>query len=122
MYKTRWIIAALAVVGATARAWGEAPGGDAAKAPTKTKNVVLVMSDGLRWQEVFRGAEPSLISKKDGGVSDVEGVKRAYGRSTPEARREACPRGMVVTSPACRGWTEPGLPATWRTFSTELST
>ena len=89
MHKTRWIIAALAIVGTTARAGAEAPGGDAAKAPTKTKNVILVMSDGLRWQEVFRGAEPSLISKKDGGVSDVEGVRRAYDRDTPEARREA---------------------------------
>jgi len=30
-------------------------------APHKTQNVILVMIDGLRWQEVFRGADPSLI-------------------------------------------------------------
>lgn len=30
----------------------------------KTKNVVIVMLDGLRWEEVFRGADPRLINKK----------------------------------------------------------
>ncbi len=34
----------------------------AAPAP-RTRNVVLVMVDGLRWQEVFRGADPALVAK-----------------------------------------------------------
>ena len=33
-------------------------------APMKTKNVVVVMVDGLRWQEVFRGADPNLLATK----------------------------------------------------------
>ena len=28
----------------------------------KTRNVVLIVSDGLRWQEVFTGAEEDLLN------------------------------------------------------------
>ena len=54
-----------------------------------TENVVLLMTDGLRWQEVFGGAEEILMTKEDGGVTDVDTLKKAYWRDTPEARREA---------------------------------
>lgn len=54
----------------------------------KTKNVVFVMTDGLRWQEVFRGAEESLITKQNGYVNDVNLTRERYWRDTPEARRE----------------------------------
>jgi hypothetical protein len=59
-------------------------------APLKTKNVVFVMTDGLRWEEVFRGAEQKLISKAPGGVKDfnVEPLKRDFDRPNVEARRE----------------------------------
>jgi hypothetical protein len=55
----------------------------------KTRNVILVVSDGLRWQEVFRGAEAELLNKEHGGVEDVEGIKRDFWRETPEERRAA---------------------------------
>lgn len=54
-----------------------------------TRNVVIVTTDGLRWQEVFRGADDSLMNKKDGGASDPDALRREFGRETPEARREA---------------------------------
>ena len=57
--------------------------------PRKTQNVVLVVSDGLRWQEVFRGAEAELLNKEHGGVADVAAVKRDFWRETPEERRAA---------------------------------
>jgi hypothetical protein len=57
--------------------------------PQKTKNIIFVMTDGLRWQEVFSGAEESLISKENGGVADVAGLRKAYWRDTPDARRAA---------------------------------
>ena len=66
----------------TAIAAGEQP-------RTATRNVVLVTSDGLRWQDVFRGADPALLNQPDGGVSDVGAIRREYWRETPEARREA---------------------------------
>ena len=52
-------------------------------------NVVLVTIDGLRWQEVFAGAEDKLFDARAGGVRDMEGLRQRYWRDTPEARREA---------------------------------
>jgi len=54
----------------------------------KTENVVVVVTDGLRWQEVFRGAETALVSDKPGGVEDVAATKKAFWRPTPLERRE----------------------------------
>jgi hypothetical protein len=47
------------------------------------------MTDGLRWQEVFQGAEAGIMNKKNGKVSNEAALKKAYSRATPEARREA---------------------------------
>ncbi len=55
----------------------------------KTQNVILVMTDGLRWQEVFGGADEALMNKESGGVKDVDALRKAYWRDTPEQRREA---------------------------------
>lgn len=55
----------------------------------KTENVLLVTTDGLRWQEVMTGADEGLMNKENGGVSNVAATKKAYWRDTPEARREA---------------------------------
>src|SRR5688500_5221478 len=52
-------------------------------------NVVLVTIDGLRWQEVFTGAEDKLFDERAGGVRDMAGLRQRYWRDTPEARREA---------------------------------
>ena len=38
------------------------------RAPLKTRNVVLIVSDGLRWQEIFSGADPSLMDSEHGGI------------------------------------------------------
>jgi hypothetical protein len=55
----------------------------------KTRHVLLVTTDGLRWQEVFGGADPALLNKENGGVADVVALKNAFDRDTPEHRREA---------------------------------
>ena len=54
----------------------------------KTEHVIFVMTDGLRWQEVFRGAEASLMDKKNGGVPNETDMKKMYWRETLEARRK----------------------------------
>jgi alkaline phosphatase D len=54
-----------------------------------TRNVILVTVDGVRWQDVFRGADRALLNETDGGVKDAEGLRRDFWRPTPEARREA---------------------------------
>lgn len=55
----------------------------------KTENLLWVMFDGLRWQEVFTGAEESLLDKPRGGVQNVEPIKERFWRDSPEERREA---------------------------------
>lgn len=57
-------------------------------ASTKTENVIFVMTDGLRWQEVFRGADASLINKEQGGVEDVAALKDLYWSDDQKERRE----------------------------------
>src|SRR5579872_1332571 len=65
-----------------------------AQAPTaassKTQTVVLIVSDGLRWQEIFSGADPTLLNEKNGGIWDKEeDLRREFWRATPEERRKA---------------------------------
>jgi hypothetical protein len=55
----------------------------------QTRNIVLITSDGLRWQEVFTGAEKALIDKQHGGVANVQGIETKFWRETPEERRAA---------------------------------
>jgi len=55
----------------------------------KTQHIIFVMTDGLRWQEVFSGADKSLMNKKNGKVTDEASLEKTYWRKTPEARREA---------------------------------
>jgi len=57
----------------------------AAEPPRRTENVVVIVTDGLRWQEVFRGAETALVSEKPGGVEDVAATKAAFF-GTPTGR------------------------------------
>jgi len=56
----------------------------------KTQNVVLIVSDGLRWQEVFTGADPALLNDKEGGswLAETE-LRKRYWRDEVGARREA---------------------------------
>lgn len=61
---------------------------DHADAQRKTRNVVLIVTDGLRWQEVFTGAERALLSEKPGGARDTTRLIRDFWRATPQARRE----------------------------------
>ncbi|MBS0578821.1 MAG: alkaline phosphatase family protein [Proteobacteria bacterium] len=58
--------------------------------PLKTRNVVLIVSDGLRWQEIFTGADEQLLNEKNGGIWDSEKSLRAkYWRADPAERRKA---------------------------------
>ncbi len=58
--------------------------------PLKTRNVVLIVSDGLRWQEIFSGADPTLLNEKDGGIwDDVNRLRRDYWRDDVAERRRA---------------------------------
>jgi hypothetical protein len=68
----------------------EAPAHSQPLAAPRTRNVVLIVSDGLRWQEIFTGADPLLLNEENGGIWDKEAdLRRDFWRDTPEARRQA---------------------------------
>ncbi|MHC4995584.1 MAG: phosphoglyceromutase, partial [Planctomycetota bacterium] len=54
----------------------------------KTRNVILITLDGLRWQELFGGADAELLNNKEYN-SKIDETKQRYWRDTPAARREA---------------------------------
>jgi hypothetical protein len=54
---------------------------------TKTENVILITLDGLRWQEVFTGAEERLLLSKK-YVRDTASAYKLFWRETPQQRRE----------------------------------
>ena len=58
--------------------------------PLKTRNVVLIVSDGVRWQEIFTGADPALLDEKHGGIwAKPADLKRQFWRDDVQARRKA---------------------------------
>ena len=50
-------------------------------------NVILITLDGLRWQELFTGADKKLISNKDYVKNDRE-LKQLFWRDTAENRKK----------------------------------
>jgi hypothetical protein len=73
----KWVIACLALLIVPA-AWG-----------AHTRNVVLIVSDGLRWQEIFSGANPDLMNDQAGGSWTPEAELRSkYWAEDPLARRQ----------------------------------
>lgn len=56
--------------------------------PAKNTKVVLITLDGLRWQELFTGADPLLVANKK-YVGDTTELKERFWKDTAEERREA---------------------------------
>jgi hypothetical protein len=60
-----------------------------AQSQPKTRNVVLIVADGVRWQEVFSGADPSLLNSEHGGIwGGPERLKRDFWRDDVNDRRK----------------------------------
>ncbi len=70
------------------------PVADAQRAPRRqspgaAQNVVLVMTDGFRWQEMFRGADASLLIPANYyNDRSVDDLKARFLAPTPEERRK----------------------------------
>ena len=58
----------------------------ASPAERKPRNQIFVMTDGLRWQEVFTGADPALINKEN-GVADAARFRGEFWRDSAAERR-----------------------------------
>jgi len=54
----------------------------------KTENIILITLDGLRWQELYNGADGELITDKE-YVEDPVALKLLFWRDTGEQRRES---------------------------------
>ena len=53
----------------------------------KTRNVIFITFDGLRWEEVFYGADSSLIYN-DNFTKERKHMVEDYWADTPKTRRE----------------------------------
>ena len=84
--RSRLVGVAAALVVATASASAQrAP--SSAREP-RTHTVILVVTDGMRWQEIFGGADSALLfgdARLVGG--DTAGARRRYWRATAAERR-----------------------------------
>src|SRR5665647_1437205 len=58
-----------------------------AQLPSKTKNVFIVTIDGIRWQEVFKGAD-SVIINNNRFTSDGDLAKLMYLDSSADLSRK----------------------------------
>ncbi len=58
-----------------------------AGAAHKTENVVLIVSDGLRWQEMFSGADPGLLGEHGGNWMNEQEMRERYWSEDPQERR-----------------------------------
>jgi hypothetical protein len=58
-------------------------------AQTRTRNVVLVTADGLRWQDVFRGIDPLLMNEKAAGMDKAAALRQQLSKGDESANRTA---------------------------------
>ena len=63
-----------------------------ASAQTNTRNVILVTADGLRWQDLFNGMDPLLMSEASAGMEKASDIRNQFrGNSSEEAREKLLP-------------------------------
>lgn len=84
--RTVVVVLIAAVLGRESRMSGSQP---AVQSALKSRNILLVTTDGLRWQEVFGGADPSLMNPAEGGVEDLQALKAQFERNGRKERRKA---------------------------------
>lgn len=81
----------------------------AAEPPQNTQNVIYVSIDGLRFQELFTGADNRLIDKDIGGVYNPDALRRRFWHEDVPTRRDrlmpffwkvVARQGQVYGSPA----------------------
>ncbi|RYG38485.1 AP protein [bacterium] len=56
--------------------------------PKKSENVVVVLMDGMRWQEVFGGLQQKTVEKPTSGVKDPGPLKRRWDGADDATRRK----------------------------------
>jgi Metalloenzyme superfamily len=89
----KWLFGAVGVALALFAFISSHAAAQSAAAPStasKTRNVVLIVSDGLRWQEIFTGADTTLMDSEHGGIwGDPAALRKKFWRDDVEERRKA---------------------------------
>ena len=63
-----------------------------AQSAHKTKNVVVILIDGYRWQELFHGADFDLLNNKKYNPDDsLQRFKKFWSENLDERRRKLMP-------------------------------
>lgn len=97
------LVLAVAAVPAMSLSAAEKPEG------RQTQNLLLITIDGLRWQEVFGGADETLMNSEFGGVKSESVLRQRFWRSGAEERRVAllphfwtalAPGGVIYGNPS----------------------
>ena len=57
----------------------------------KTENVVIVTLDGMRWQEVFGGADSALMNNKNYTKDNAGIAKKVWADDIKERRKKLFP-------------------------------
>lgn len=53
----------------------------------RTENVILITTDGFRWQDLFRGMDPIIANNKNFHEGDSAGIYKRYWADTEQERR-----------------------------------
>ncbi len=85
-----WIILGAMSVVATAYDQRASARDQEADSSDDSRNVILVVSDGLRWQEVYLGADSAILFGAPAMLGDnADALRRKYWRATVAERRAA---------------------------------
>lgn len=57
-------------------------------AQQKIENIIIITSDGLRWQEVFKGLDNEIAQSKKYNQGSEDYIKKTFGGETPEESRK----------------------------------
>ncbi|MBL7744182.1 MAG: alkaline phosphatase family protein [Chitinophagaceae bacterium] len=63
-------------------------GAIAAYPQSKTENIIIITTDGLRWQDVFKGMDPAIANNKKFNQGDSGYIYENYWHDTESERRK----------------------------------
>jgi len=54
----------------------------------KAENIIIITTDGLRWQEVFTGMDSAIANNKKFNQDDIAAIYKKYWAAEPVERRK----------------------------------
>ena len=61
------------------------------QAQNKTENIIIITTDGFRWQEVFTGMDSAIANDKKFNQDDSIAIFKKYWAADPLERRKKIP-------------------------------